>query len=181
VVGVGREGEVVGAGMVVVVMAPQPETPPLPPVLVLVLVLLSVVVGVLGACACVRARELACARRAYASGRHALCPYRVHMGRVGGWDKALTAICSRTLWVCKQGKGRWLGLRPAPVGDGRPGRGVGRLGAAGGAGTEVPGHLWGRLKLQIHRCEQPLQKQGMGGVCEPRTRDWHQTKALGHR
>jgi hypothetical protein len=60
-VNLGREGELVGAGMVVVVMAPRPETPPLPPVLVLVLVSLSVMVGVLGACACVRARELACA------------------------------------------------------------------------------------------------------------------------
>ena len=58
--GIGRVGEVVESGVVVGVVATLPKTSPIRQVSVLVLVLLSVVVGVSGARACARTRQLAC-------------------------------------------------------------------------------------------------------------------------
>ena len=69
-----RVEEVVEAGMVKVVMTPQPKAPPMRSVSVLVVGLLSVVVGVLGACACARAQQIACAEPARACG---VCCVRV--------------------------------------------------------------------------------------------------------
>ena len=139
VVGLGRVEEVAGAGMVVVA-AQQPKTTTNT---ASVGVGVGVVVGGGGCvgCVCVSARAAACLRRAYASGRHALCACRVLVGRVGGLGLGSDSNIRTHVKGVKTRQGLLVGFRHAPVAVRWQGRGVGRLGTAGGAVTEVPGHL----------------------------------------